>query len=192
MNKKFIVTAIFLCAITVFSQEQDSTAGSAPLQQKSEAPDSTDARIEIFGYSSSENGYQLLNPPAKKLNKQFITESPQKSPGTTAGHSAYSTLPLAPDRPIGKTIAGIILSIQGGASTILGMITLMVGATSGSDNAFLNALPVLGPGLGMLIPGSAMVSQARSEWAYYNEWEGKYGKQTFVQPAFTMQYTWVF
>ncbi len=189
MKKILVLTALVLWVNSPFSQEYDSSSDT--VQEKSEALDTAEANTEIFGYSSSQQTYQLLNPPPQETKKSFIIESPQKSYGTI-GNSSYASIPPAPNRPIGKTIAGIILSIQGGATTIIGIITLMAGASSGGSNGFLVVLPILGPGLGMLIPGSALVSQARSEWSNYNEWERNYETRALMQPTLSLRYSFAF
>ncbi len=189
MKKILVLTALLLWVISPFSQEYYSSSDTA--QEKSEAFDTADANVEIFGYSSSQQTYQLLNPPPQETKKSFIIESPQKSYGTT-GNSSYASIPPAPDRPIGKTVAGIILSIQGGATTIIGIFTLMAGAGSGGGNGFFRSLPIFVPGLGMLIPGSALVNQARSEWSYYNEWERKYETRALMPPTLSLRYSFAF
>ncbi len=170
-------------------------ASDTALVQKDTADSS--GEYEVFDYSPDNDNYQLITKPAPQ--KQIFEPLPEQSdeesyPGVTS-EDLYT--PPAPTRPIGKTVAGIILTINGGISTVLGIIAIANQPSNDYNDEYdtYNSGPpsfiyVL-PGLGMFLPGIAFLAAASSDWQRYNEWERNYKNQS-AGPGFGVQYTFTF
>jgi len=123
---------------------------------------------EVYNFDASRGGY--YSAEEKKSSRIMrLHSAPAKRRVTSADIRFAESYSKAPIRPIGKTIAGIILTADGAALTVVGMVTMIAFSTSGSSPGA--GVPLLIAGFAQLIPCAAMLTAAKTEWNIYSEWE---------------------
>lgn len=167
---------------TEVEPEKQEHVGSELLEEE-------EGEVEIYEYDPSGKGYRSDAEPAPSASDRGKPDHRSMDTYGTRRQDVSLDIPEAPIRPIGKTIVGIILTIEGGVGTGIAVFVMIVAGSSGAPPTV--GLPFLGAGLGQLIPGAALLTSARDEWDTYNSWERTY-KGRSKAPAVRFEYTWDF
>jgi len=164
---------------------------AAQSEEEGAEPSREDEGVEIYEYDPSGKGYKSDQAPESPEMKRYEPQGDVESADTygVRPREGSGDIPEAPIRPIGKTIVGIALTAEGGIGTGLGVFMMILIGSAGGPPTM--GLPYLGLGLGMLIPGAALLTSAREEWNIYNEWERTYQAHSRA-PAVGLQYTFDF
>jgi hypothetical protein len=175
--------------VPMANQDTAAAVGAPPPAPVAEPPASNNTEVIEFSPAS---GTYYLKQPANPAPVHEPTPVADESLSDDAEPYNRNYIPPAPTRPIGKTVAGIVLSGQGAAVLILSIVLTATLSSAGADSEYMAmTLPYWGLGLGLFLPGIGFAGSAKQDWNTYNAWQAKYQRES-TGPRVNINYTFNF
>jgi hypothetical protein len=132
--------------------------------------------LPVTGVLFNAHSEETIPPSNHKLELSIDSIENHILSGDSIGKALVHRALTRPKRPVGNTIAGIVLTVWGVSSGAVGIFYLSIdGGFEQIDHSFspvrLYGVLYTITGIGELIPGIINISIARRKWKVYNDWE---------------------